>query len=178
MFLAGVTLIYCAWALPEEVLSINARNDMNACSIVLYIITEHMPVARKYRDVYETIKSMVLESLEKNQYKARQAIEELRPCIQALLHALESDRYDEQDKLSAMMSDMAGDPATLNEDASSSLSPTERSDVASPALDKSHPGVPLDGIPLDFEKADAYNAMDLQLGTIFAAPGKEWTVSI
>ncbi|KAK8108689.1 hypothetical protein PG984_014490, partial [Apiospora sp. TS-2023a] len=170
VFLAGVTLVYCAWASPKEVLSINASNDMNACSIVLYIITERSPVARKYRDIYETIKSMVLESIEKSQYGARRAITKLRPCVQAALDALESDQYDEQDELSAMMLAMAGEPATPCDDAPSSSAPTERSDAASPTLGKSQSGLPLDGIPLDFGKADAYNAMDLQLGTIFVAP--------
>lgn len=176
--MAGVTLVYCAWASPKQVVSIDASNDMNACSIVLSIITERLPVARKYRDIYETIKSMVLESMEKNQYEARRTITKLQPYIQAALHALESDQHDGQDQLSAMISAMAGEPATLSEDVSSPSAPIECSDAASPILGKSHAGLPLDGIPLDFGKADAYNAMDLQLGTIFVAPGKEWAVSI
>lgn len=56
----GLTLIYCAWASPKEVFTISTSNDMNACSIVLYIITERWPGARKYRDVYETIKQSEL----------------------------------------------------------------------------------------------------------------------
>ncbi|KAK7918220.1 transcriptional regulatory protein [Apiospora marii] len=178
VFLAGVTLVYCAWALPKEVASINASNDMNACSIVLYIITERLPAARKYRDIYETIKSMALESIETSQYQARRAITKLRPCIQGALLALQSDQFDEQDKLSAMLLDMTGEPAALSEDAPSASAPAERRDADSPALGKSHSGLPLDGIPLDFGKADTYNAMDLELGTIFVAPGKEWAASI
>ncbi|KAK8022257.1 hypothetical protein PG993_013024 [Apiospora rasikravindrae] len=170
VFSAGLTLIYCAWASPKEVLSINTSNDMNACSIVLYIITERLPIARKYRDVFEAIKMMVLESIEENQHQARRPIAKLRPCIQATLHDLSSGQ-DEQDKLSAMLSDMAREPAPLSESASSSSAPAECIDVVPLASAQPNQGLPLDGIPLDFEKADAYNAMDLQLGTIFAAPG-------
>ncbi|KAK8076500.1 fungal-specific transcription factor domain-containing protein [Apiospora phragmitis] len=178
VFSAGMTLIYCAWVSPKEVLTINNSNDMNACSIVLYIITERLPAARKYRDAYEMVKLMVLKSIEENRHEARQPVAKLRPCIQTALDALNFDQNDEQGKLSTMISVMAGEPAPLSEDASSSSAPTERTDAVSPTSGELNQGLPLDGIPLDFEKADTYNAMDLQLGTIFAAPGPEWTVKI
>ncbi|KUJ16071.1 uncharacterized protein LY89DRAFT_102668 [Mollisia scopiformis] len=50
VFLAGLTLVYCTWISPQEVFSIKTSSDMNACSIVLYIITERWPGAKKYRD--------------------------------------------------------------------------------------------------------------------------------
>ncbi|KAK8092038.1 hypothetical protein PG997_002399 [Apiospora hydei] len=174
VFSAGMALIYCVWTSPKDVLGINSSNDMNACSIVLYIITERLPVARKYRDIFETVKMMVSESIEENQYEARRPIAKLRSFIQAALPELDSDQ-DEEGKLSAMMSDMTGEPAPRSESASTSSAPTECNNSGSIASAQPNQSLPLDGIPLDFEQADAYNAMDLQLGTIFAAPGIEWT---
>ncbi|KAK7937985.1 uncharacterized protein PG986_014853 [Apiospora aurea] len=174
VFSAGMALIYCVWTSPKDVLGINSSNDMNACSIVLYIITERLPAARKYRDIFETVKMMVSESIEENQYEARRPIAKLRSFIQAALPELDSDQ-DEQGKLSAMMSDMTGEPAPRSESASTSSAPTECNNAVSIASVQPNQSLPLDGIPLDFEQADAYNAMDLQLGMIFAAPGIEWT---
>ncbi|KAK8848917.1 fungal-specific transcription factor domain-containing protein [Apiospora arundinis] len=176
VFLAGMNLIYCVWASPKEVLSINASNDMNTCSIVLYIMTERFSSARKYRDVYETIKSMVLESIEGNYYEAKRSTLRLRSCIQAALQALSSDQ-DELGSFLAMMSDMAGEPATLDDGASASA-PTGCRERVSPASAESNNGIPLDGIPLDFQKVDTYNAMDLELGTIFATPNSDWRARI
>jgi len=171
-----MTLIYCAWASPKEIFNIEASNDMNACSIVLYIITERLPYARKYRDVYETIKLMVTESIEENQYEARGIITRLRPYMQDVLHTISSGQ-DEQDGLWAMMFDMAGEPSAMIAGASWSA-PTDCSKTASPPPAGSNIGLPLDGIPLDFQKTDTYDAMDLQLGTIFLAPDSEWMANI
>jgi hypothetical protein len=169
-------LIYCAWASPKEVFSISTGNDMNACSIVLYIITERWPGARKYRDVYETIKQMVLESIEEGEYEPRRPITNLRPGLQAALQAI--DHNDEgKGEFSAMVSDMAGgaDPSGV-----------ELPQVHTTSDEGSTPGpqssfnfmLPLDGMPLDFHEVDAFNAMDLQLGTIFATPtSSDWMVS-
>ncbi|KAI1340155.1 fungal-specific transcription factor domain-containing protein [Xylariaceae sp. FL0016] len=172
VFLAGLTLIFCVWASPKEVFGIGTSNDMNACSIVLYIITERWPGARKYRDTYETIKQRVLESVEEGGYEPRRAITNLRPGLQAALQSIEKND-DGHGEFSAMVSHMAGGPSTEVDEAL----------VGDPVAhavegDTAHAGfnfpLPLDGMPLDFHQADAYNAMDMQIGTIFQTPNAEW----
>ena len=61
VFLSGLTLLYCIWLSPKEVYSIITSNDLNACSIVLYIITERWPGARKYRDAFESTRQCLLD---------------------------------------------------------------------------------------------------------------------
>lgn len=75
----GLTLVYCTWILPHKVCGIKALSDMNACSIVLYIITERWPGAKKYRDTYESIKQSLLESVEESQYEPRHVIKNFNP---------------------------------------------------------------------------------------------------
>jgi hypothetical protein len=77
----GLTLIYCTWISPQEVFSIKTSSDMNACSIVLYIITERWPGAKKYRDTYEAIKQSLLESVEESQYEPRRVIKDVYPNL-------------------------------------------------------------------------------------------------
>lgn len=64
VFLSGLTLLYCTWLSPKEIWGIRTSEDVNACSIVLYVITERWPGAKKYRDAFEIIRSGVLESIE------------------------------------------------------------------------------------------------------------------
>lgn len=79
---------------------------MNACSIVLYIITERWPGAKKYRDMYEAVKESVLESIEESKYEPRRAIKRLSP---SLVHSM--GRNEEgRDEVTRMVADMAGLP--------------------------------------------------------------------
>lgn len=55
VFLSGLTLLYCHWLSPNTI-SIMPLTD---CSIMLYVMTERWPSARKYRDVFEQIKDSV-----------------------------------------------------------------------------------------------------------------------
>ncbi|KAF2400581.1 hypothetical protein EJ06DRAFT_581691 [Trichodelitschia bisporula] len=120
VFLAGLTLVYCTWSAPQEVFSITTSNDMNACSIVLYIITERWPGAKRYRDMYEAIKQSVFESIETHAYEPRRAI---RSMDTALIGSL--DQSEEGGKeVSRMVADMAGEPIVLDEDDGDVLVPT------------------------------------------------------
>lgn len=77
---------------------------MNACSIVLYIITERWPGARKYRDMYEAVKQSVLESIKESQYEPRRTIKQLHPGLFTSM-----DRNEEGTAaVTAMVADMAG----------------------------------------------------------------------
>jgi hypothetical protein len=59
-------LIYCAWTSPKEAFNSSVSNDINACSIVLFVITERWPAAKKYRDAFESIKQIVVDPLNSN----------------------------------------------------------------------------------------------------------------
>ncbi|KAI1879322.1 hypothetical protein JX265_002276 [Neoarthrinium moseri] len=165
IFLAGLTLIYCAWASPKEVFSISASNDMNACSIVLYIITERWPGARRYRDVYEAIKQMVLESIEEGEYEPRRAITNLRPGLHAALRAIDQD---DDGEFSAMVTDMAGGYVPPEEEFPQEQTPNGV--FGTPGAQNSFNfTLPLDGMPLDFHESDSFN-----VDGIFATPSSEW----
>ncbi|KAK9417016.1 putative Transcription factor domain-containing protein [Seiridium unicorne] len=166
IFLAGLTLIYCAWAAPKEVFNIGTSNDMNACSIVLYIITERWPGARKYRDLYESIKQMVLESIEEGQYEPRRAITSLRPGLHAALRAIDhNDDSQGEFSASAMVTNMAG----------GSLPPDSEAVQASSSNYAAHtPGTQSHFnlvMPLDFHDSDGF------VDTMFATPTSDWLVA-
>lgn len=54
---AGLTLIYCTWLAPKD--RLNVANPISDCNIMLYVMTERWPAARKYRDIFEQIKNIV-----------------------------------------------------------------------------------------------------------------------
>jgi hypothetical protein len=102
---SGLTLVYCTWIAPQELFSITNSNSMNACSIVLYIITERWPGAKKYRDMYETVKQSVLESIDESKYEPRRAIKRLNPGIFNSMNRNEEGR----EEVTRMVADMAGE---------------------------------------------------------------------
>ncbi|KAK6064976.1 fungal specific transcription factor domain-containing protein [Seiridium cupressi] len=167
IFLAGLTLIYCAWAAPKEVFSIGTSNDMNACSIVLYIsITERWPGARKYRDIYESIKQMVLESIEEGQYEPRRAITSLRPGLHAALRAIDhNDDSQGEFSASAMVTNMAG--GSLPPDPEAVQASSSNYAVNTPGT-QSHFNLMM---PLDFHDSDGF------IDTMFATPTSDWLVA-
>jgi hypothetical protein len=149
---------------------------MNACSIVLYIITERWPGARKYRDVYETIKQMVLESIEEGDYEPRRTITNLRPGLQAALQSIDENE-EGQGEFSAMVADMAGGAGLPGDEAPQVQTSNGAADTPGPLGGGFNFMLPLDGMPLDFHEVDAFNGMDMQMGTIFATPTSEWMIS-
>jgi hypothetical protein len=108
VFLAGLTLVYCIWISPKEVFGIKTSNDINACSIVLYIITERWPGAKKYRDVFENVKQTVLESIEANGYEERKAIKDLTPSLYETWKGLD-EGTEGRNEFEAMVGEMAGE---------------------------------------------------------------------
>lgn len=113
VFSAGLTLLYCSWVSPLEVFNIKANSHINACSIVLYVIAERWPGARKYRDIFEVIKQSVMEAIEDGQYAPRRAIKKLKPDMQEALRALQPLEGGPED-LSALMAEMSADPLNFN----------------------------------------------------------------
>lgn len=107
----GLTILYCTWISPNELFTITNSNAMNACSIVLYIITERWPGAKKYRDMYEAVKKSVLESIEESKYEPRRAIKRLNPN---LFHSM-SRNEEGREEVAHMVADMAGLPDFSND---------------------------------------------------------------
>lgn len=103
----GLTILYCTWISPNELFTITNSNAMNACSIVLYIITERWPGAKRYRDMYEAVKGSVLESIEESKYEPRRAIKRLNPDLLSAMSKNEEGR----EEVTQMVADMAGLPA-------------------------------------------------------------------
>ncbi|EGV60401.1 hypothetical protein PSN45_001836 [Yamadazyma tenuis] len=59
IFLAGVTLIYCIWAM-ERPPYIKAHNDLRACSNLLYSFSERASEAEIYRVLFENLAESIL----------------------------------------------------------------------------------------------------------------------
>lgn len=133
-------------------------------------ITERWPGARKYRDVYESIKQMVLESIEENHYEPRRAITNLRPGLRAVLRAIDDNDEHGEFTASAMVSDMAG----------GSIPPDmETPQIQAPNCTANTPGtpgiynlmLPMDGVSLDFQGPEGF------VDTMFTTPSSDWMVA-
>ncbi|KAI1390332.1 fungal-specific transcription factor domain-containing protein [Hypoxylon trugodes] len=79
VFLAGLTLIYCAWLAPPGF--INVDGPLTDCQILLYIVTERYPSARKYRDVFERIKSAIMDIIAQGKHEPRNPVQ-IDPNVQ------------------------------------------------------------------------------------------------
>lgn len=106
IFLAGLTLIYCIWLSPLEVFTISANNDLNACSIVLYVITERWPGARKYRDAFDNIKQCVLDFIAAGNQHPRQPLTVLDDNLRATLEDVQNLHPEGKEDFGRMISDM------------------------------------------------------------------------
>ncbi|KAK7970642.1 hypothetical protein PG988_009715 [Apiospora saccharicola] len=73
VFLAGLTLIYCAWLAPASFLTVDA--PLTDCQLLLYIVTERYPSARKYRDVFERIKKTIMGLVAQGKHEPRNPVE-------------------------------------------------------------------------------------------------------
>lgn len=106
--MAGLTLIYCTWVSPEEVFSSSISNDINACSIVLFVITERWPGARKYRDAFEVVKHNVVDLVAEGRHqKPRQVIEVLKSGLGSTLQSVEMG--EDGPEFARIVTDMSGE---------------------------------------------------------------------
>jgi hypothetical protein len=63
VFLAGLTLICCAWSSPTEIYTPTSSNDINACSIMPFVIAERMHAAKKYRNAFEVVRQKTADQI-------------------------------------------------------------------------------------------------------------------
>ncbi|KAH7303853.1 fungal-specific transcription factor domain-containing protein [Stachybotrys elegans] len=161
IFIAGLTLLYCIWAAPNEVFGISTSNGLDSCSIVLYVIAERWVGARKFRDVFDVIKQSVMESIEQEDQPRRSIIDLRRQVIMALCSAGSSEG-DCRGEFSAMVNDMAVDKADTMTTESGDDSVLKWQNMAADAPSAEDPDfnfeLPMEGMPL-FD------------GMIFAFPG-------
>ncbi|KAL2415610.1 hypothetical protein ABEF95_003901 [Exophiala dermatitidis] len=68
VFMAGITLIYCVWLSPLDLLTATATDDIAACGVVLFVMVERIRTraAKKYCNAFELIRQRVLSSISKN----------------------------------------------------------------------------------------------------------------
>ncbi|KXJ96076.1 fungal-specific transcription factor domain-domain-containing protein [Microdochium bolleyi] len=72
VFMAGLTMLYCAWLAPINYL--NVDGPLTDCQLLLYIVTERYPSARKYRDVFERIKTTILTLIAQGKHEPRNPV--------------------------------------------------------------------------------------------------------
>ena len=109
IFLSGLTLLYCMWLSPKEVYTIATSNDLNACSIVLYVITERWPGARRYRDAFESIRQCVLDLIADGNSQPRKPLTGLDAELRTTLQDVQSLHPEGRAEFSRMMTDMIGE---------------------------------------------------------------------
>ncbi|KXH51143.1 hypothetical protein CNYM01_04473 [Colletotrichum nymphaeae SA-01] len=67
VFIAGVTLVYGLWTQGNALWSVAVSNDIRACSLVLFVMSERAPWVRKYRDAFEVLVNAAMEKLQDNE---------------------------------------------------------------------------------------------------------------
>ncbi len=80
-------MIYCAWLSPPNY--IHPESPLTDCQILLYIMTERYPSARKYRDVFERIKTAVLSMIAQGKHEPRNPVN-LDSNVQAGFESLQA----------------------------------------------------------------------------------------
>ncbi|RDW60223.1 hypothetical protein BP5796_11829 [Coleophoma crateriformis] len=111
VFLAGLTLIYCAW-LSSEQSAFPLTGPLTDCSIMLYVMAERWPLARKYRDVFEHIKSLVLDIITQGKHKLHQPVGNMSTGIQETLAGInEGMTRSGKADLEQMVGHMTGEKA-------------------------------------------------------------------
>lgn len=69
VFVAGITLLHGIWTLGHAVWSVPLSNDVRACSLVLFAMSERAPWVAKYRDAFEVLVEASMEKLQSGETK-------------------------------------------------------------------------------------------------------------
>ncbi len=85
----GLTLIYCAWYAPQEVLTPSTISAIGSCSIMLYIMTERRPSAARYRDAFESMRQSVFDQLLLTMKAPRSMVDSVPLETRSVLSALD-----------------------------------------------------------------------------------------
>jgi hypothetical protein len=97
LFLSGLTLLHCTWLAPQSCLAvIGAISD---CNLMLYAIAERYPPTHKYRDVFDRIKTNVIDAIAKGGHEAtrtagildNEVTEQCRALDESLISTVRTD---------------------------------------------------------------------------------------
>lgn len=64
VFVAGITLLFALWTQAGRVWSVSLSNDIRACSLVLFAMSERATWVSKYRDAFEILVDATMGKLE------------------------------------------------------------------------------------------------------------------
>ena len=73
VFLAGLTWIYCAWLAPAGFFG--SDSALSDCQLLLYVIAERYPAAKKYRDIFERLRSTVINMIHAGKHQPGQPVQ-------------------------------------------------------------------------------------------------------
>lgn len=62
LFLTGLTLIHCMWNFQDAITIFNATEALTDCTIMLYVMNERWPKARRYRRAFEQLKVSAMKA--------------------------------------------------------------------------------------------------------------------
>ncbi|KAF2494129.1 hypothetical protein BU16DRAFT_619297 [Lophium mytilinum] len=110
VFLAGLTLICCAWSSPSDIYTPATSNDINACSIVLFVMAERMHAAKKYRNAFEVVRAKIADQIAEGGMMApRQAVGELTADLrETIMKGAEDEGLGSTEQFEEMVRLMAG----------------------------------------------------------------------
>ncbi|CAK7210407.1 hypothetical protein SBRCBS47491_000774 [Sporothrix bragantina] len=63
IFVAGATLLYGLWTHTHRVWNVTLADDLRACSLVLFVMSERAAWVRKYRDAFELLVAATMQKL-------------------------------------------------------------------------------------------------------------------
>lgn len=99
------------WLSPDDIFDVVTNNGVQDCSIVLFVIAERVPKAKKYRNAYETIRQRVVDHIaEAPRPRFRQTIPDLSAELPLPSRGCNDLALDDgsQKQLSQILADMSG----------------------------------------------------------------------
>ena len=116
VFIAGLTFVYCIWLCPSDIFDMATSNGIHDCNIVLFVITERVPAATKYRNAFELIRQKIIGQIVSQAPDHRQpraALSGLTDELAPSVHAFEVNMPFEVgngsfEQFSQIITDMSG----------------------------------------------------------------------
>lgn len=115
IFLAGLTLVYSLWLLPDPKFAMKITMGLHDASILLYVIAERWPGYTRYRDAFEAIKTAVMAKIAEGEHKPREKVTHLDAEARAKLQQF--DCRTAEDSVVHMLGDMTGEQFDVCKDA-------------------------------------------------------------
>ncbi|KAK2759365.1 hypothetical protein FQN54_002843 [Arachnomyces sp. PD_36] len=110
VFMAGLTLVYCCWIQPQLIYEFPNNENIASCSIMLFVITERVKTAEKYRNAFEIVKHRVVDQLARKGGEPRQTIGGLTTDLQSTFkHLKDSDDGYQHEQFTQIVTRMAGE---------------------------------------------------------------------